>query len=179
MNEKTDVVSDETQLEFAAHQRNTKHSGDDSSGELVTVEKGYTDVLVELPKEEERRILRKVDYRLVPLLALLYLVAFVDRSNIGNAKIAGLSKDLKLEGMMYNTAVTMFFISYGLFEVPSNIVLKLIRPSIWLSILMFSWGVVMTLMGIVKSYHGLLVARFFLGVAEVCIGIDLSDAVEC
>ena len=59
---------------------------DDSSGEeLHTVEKGYSadDVVIDLPKREQQRILRKVDYRLVPILSLLYLVAFVDRSNIG------------------------------------------------------------------------------------------------
>lgn len=49
---------------------------------------------------------------------------------------------------------------------PSNIVLKLMRPSVWISILLFSWGLVMTLMGIVKTYEGLVAARFFLGVAE-------------
>jgi hypothetical protein len=58
----------------------------------------------------------------------------------GNARIAGLTKDLHLAGLQYNTAVTLFFPPYCLFEVPSNVVLKLIRPSIWLSILLFSWG---------------------------------------
>ncbi len=52
------------------------------------------------------------------------------------------------------------------FEVPSNIILKMVRPSLWISVLLFCWGVVMTLMGIIKTYEGLLVTRFFLGVAE-------------
>lgn len=125
---------------------------------------------VGISEAEAQRILKKVDYRLVPLLALLYLVAFIDRSNIGNAKIAGMVKDLKMEkgqgGLKYNTAVTLFFVPYTLLEIPSNIVLKMMRPSIWMAILMFSWGLVMTLMGIVNSYAGLLVARFFLGVTE-------------
>lgn len=68
--------------------------------------------------------------------------------------------------MQYNTALTLFFVPYGFFEVPSNIVLKLLRPSIWISILMFCWGTVMTLMGTITNYRGLLIARFFLGVAE-------------
>lgn len=68
--------------------------------------------------------------------------------------------------MQYNTALTLFFVPYGFFEVPSNIVLKILRPSIWISILMFSWGTVMTLMGVISTYQGLLVTRFFLGVAE-------------
>ena len=85
---------------------------------------------------------------------------------MGNAKIAGMEEDLNLYGLRYNTALTVFFVPYALFEVPSNIVLKLIRPSIWLSILVFSWGLVMTLMGLTNSYEGLVAARFFLGVTE-------------
>jgi len=97
---------------------------------------------------------------------VLYLVAFIDRSNIGNARIAGLNTDLNLTGLQYNTAVTLFFPPYCLFEVPSNIVLKLIRPSVWLSILLFSWGLVMTLMGLIENRQGLYAARWFLGIAE-------------
>jgi MFS family permease len=97
---------------------------------------------------------------------VFYRLAFIDRSNIGNAKIAGMEKDLNLYGMRYNTALTVFFVPYSLFEVPSNIMLKLLRPSIWLPILCFSWGLVMTLMGLTKSYTGLVIARVFLGVAE-------------
>lgn len=93
-------------------------------------------------------------------------LAFIDRANLGNAKIAGMYEDLELYGMKYNVALTVFFIPYTLFEVPSNIVLKLMRPSIWLTILVFSWGTVMTLMGLVTTYQGLVVARFFLGLTE-------------
>jgi len=57
----------------------------------------------------------------------------------------------------------MFFIPYALFEVPSNMVLKLLRPSLWIGILMLAWGTIMTLFGIVQSYAGLTVAR-----AAVC-----------
>lgn len=121
---------------------------------------------VEYDEAEAARVLRKVDMRLVPMLALLYLVAFIDRSNIGNAKIAGMTKDLKMTGTQYNTAVTLFFVPYTLLEVPSNIVLKLMRPSYWMAILMFCWGLVMTLMGLTSSYGGLLAGRFFLGVTE-------------
>lgn len=123
---------------------------------------------LELDEQESARVLRKVDWRLVPMLALLYLVAFIDRSNIGNAKIAGMTEDLNMPGntLKYNTAVTIFFVPYTLLEVPSNIVLKLMRPSHWMAILMFCWGLVMTLMGIVNSYEGLLAGRFFLGVTE-------------
>lgn len=62
--------------------------------------------------------------------------------------------------------LTVFFFTYALFEVPSNLLLKRLRPSRWLPTIMVAWGVVMTLMGLVRSYPGLLAARIFLGVAE-------------
>ncbi|KAF8854579.1 MFS general substrate transporter [Acephala macrosclerotiorum] len=104
--------------------------------------------------------------RLVPLLSFLGPITYADRSNIGNAKIAGMSTDLNLISMGCSTALTVFFVPYSLFEVPSNIILKILRPSIWISILCFAWRLVMTLMGCVSTYHGLVVAPFFLGVAE-------------
>ncbi|KAH0522978.1 hypothetical protein TsFJ059_008039 [Trichoderma semiorbis] len=121
---------------------------------------------VSFTPEEQKRILRKVDWRLVPLLSFLYLVSFIDRGNLGNAKVAGLGNDLHLSGTQYNIAVTLFFIPYSLLEVPSNVILKLTRPSIWISLMMFSWGLVITLTGIVQNFSGLLAIRIFLGVAE-------------
>ncbi|KAK6437774.1 hypothetical protein LTR95_006029 [Oleoguttula sp. CCFEE 5521] len=113
-----------------------------------------------------KKILRKIDLRLIPMLTLLYLLSFLDRGNIGNAKIEGLAEDLNLTGAQYNWCLTAFFFTYCAFEVPSNMLLKKLRPSIWLPSIMVAWGIVMTLMGIVQNYHGLLIARIFLGVAE-------------
>ncbi|KAH6657242.1 major facilitator superfamily domain-containing protein [Truncatella angustata] len=115
---------------------------------------------------DEKKILRKMDLRLIPMLALLYLLSFLDRGNIGNAKIEGLQEDLGMTADQYNWCLTVFFFSYAFFEVPSNLLLKKLRPSRWLPLIMVAWGTVMTLMGIVRSYRGLLAARFFLGVAE-------------
>jgi hypothetical protein len=131
------VTVDPAVAEVHHEDKSTKKS------DLAILDAGCTesDVIADLPLAQGKRVLRKIDYRLVPLLAVLYLVAFIDRSNIGNARIAGLTKDLNLAGLQYNTAVTLFFPPYCLFEVPSNIVLKIIRPSIWLSILLFSWGI--------------------------------------
>ncbi|KAL2024971.1 hypothetical protein VTK56DRAFT_3670 [Thermocarpiscus australiensis] len=114
----------------------------------------------------EKAILRKMDMRVIPMLALLYLLSFLDRGNIGNAKIEGLQEDLKMTDDQYNWCLTSFFFTYAAFEVPSNLMLKKVRPSIWLPSIMVAWGVVMTLMGIVQNFAGLLSARIFLGVAE-------------
>jgi sugar phosphate permease len=115
---------------------------------------------------DAQKTLRKMDIRLIPMLAVLYLLSFLDRGNIGNAKIQGLQTDLKLTGQQYNLCATVFFFTYCAFEIPSNLLLKRFRPSIWLPSIMVAWGTVMTLMGLVKNYHGLLIARLFLGVAE-------------
>ncbi|KAL9106196.1 MAG: hypothetical protein Q9227_008729 [Pyrenula ochraceoflavens] len=121
----------------------------------MTAEKEATEVSVQSPKLDvsseadeaftdidpqiERRILRKIDFRLVPILWFLFLVSFVDRGNIGNAKIAGMVADLKLRGNDYNTAVWVFTLSYVLFAVPANIVFKKLGPKS-LSAMIFFWG---------------------------------------
>ncbi|KAF9328192.1 hypothetical protein BGZ91_001113 [Linnemannia elongata] len=113
-----------------------------------------------------RTLKRKLDYRLVPIWSLLYLFSFLDRSNIGNARVAGLERDLELTGTQFNMTLTIFFFGYILFEVPSNIMLKKVGPKLWIAIIMIVWAIIMMAMAAVKDYGGLLAARFFLGLAE-------------
>ncbi|GLI73115.1 hypothetical protein PoHVEF18_001325 [Penicillium ochrochloron] len=115
---------------------------------------------------DEAAVLRKMDIRLIPMLSALYLLAFLDRGNIGNAKIEGLLEDLHMTGPQYNWTLTVFFFTYCVFELPSNLLLKKLRPSRWLPLIMVAWGIVMTLMGIVQNYGGLLATRLCLGIAE-------------
>jgi MFS family permease len=107
-----------------------------------------------------------------------------DRTNIGNAAVFGLQEELHLGGVEFNTALTIFFVPYILFEIPSNIFLKRLRPHVWceffrmsrvgppgtdhntVSACMFLFGLVTVCQGLVQSYSGLLATRFFLGVAE-------------
>ncbi|CAG8179825.1 unnamed protein product [Penicillium salamii] len=120
---------------------------------------------------DEAAVLRKMDIRLIPMLSMLYLLAFLDRGNIGNAKIEGLVDDLHMTGPQYNWTLTVFFFTYCVFELPSNLLLKKLRPSRWLPLIMVAWGIVMTLMGVVKDYGGLLATRLFLGVAGLYPGV--------
>ncbi|KAK4049038.1 hypothetical protein OIV83_004399 [Microbotryomycetes sp. JL201] len=120
----------------------------------------------QLTPEEEKRLLRKIDLRLIPFLSLLYLLSFLDRVNIGQARLDGLEKDLKLVGNQYQIALVVFFVGYVITEIPSNILLKKLRPSRFIPALMLTWGTVMTLMGIVHNFAGLTAARFFLGLSE-------------
>ena len=76
---------------------------------------------VDFSNVDEKVVLRKMDLRLLPMLALLYLLSFLDRGNIGNAKIEGLTDTLHMTGPQYNWCLTVFFFTYCAFEVPSNL----------------------------------------------------------
>lgn len=118
-------------------------------------------------KKATKRLLRKIDWHLLPFLSLLYLLSFLDRANIGNAKLAGLEKDLGMTGKWnYNTAVSVFFPFYVLAEIPSNIAMKRFRPSIWIPSIMVAWAICTTLMGVVHNFTGLLLVRMALGISE-------------
>ncbi|KAL8790075.1 MAG: hypothetical protein Q9213_000777 [Squamulea squamosa] len=120
--------------------------------------------------KDEARVLRKCDFNVVPILYTLYMLSYLDRINIGNARIEGLEKDLGMSGNDYNIAVQVFFVPYILLEVPSNIALRHVRPSIWLSMIMFFWGkyhrIITICQGLVASFQGLLACRFLLGLFE-------------
>ncbi len=88
------------------------------------------------------RITRKIDIHLVPVLGLMYLIAFLDRTNIANAKLNGLEKELHMPSNGYNTALWIFFLPFVVFEVPSNVVLgwHKIKPNQWMGAIVFFLG---------------------------------------
>ncbi|RAL17047.1 MFS general substrate transporter [Aspergillus homomorphus CBS 101889] len=112
-----------------------------------------------------KTLLRKLDYRLLPPLTILYLLSFLDRSNVGNARLKGMGTDLDMSGDQYLTGLTLYFIGY-VFEMSCNIVLKKTTPRTWLPTLTLIWGVVAKLCGVVQNYAGFLVSRLPLGIAE-------------
>ncbi|CAJ2512544.1 Uu.00g055590.m01.CDS01 [Anthostomella pinea] len=118
------------------------------------------------PVVNERSLLRRLDRKLLPAVGLLYLLSFLDRSNVGNARIEGLLTDLHMTGNQYLNGLTLYFVGYVLFEIPCNIALKRTSPKIWLPTLTIAWGIVATLLGIVQNTGGFYAARFFLGVTE-------------
>ncbi|KAG9217884.1 hypothetical protein CCMSSC00406_0005254 [Pleurotus cornucopiae] len=114
----------------------------------------------------EKRVWRKLDLYVLPVVAMFYLLSLLDRSNIGNARVAGLQKDLKMTNNQYSMALTVTYIPYIVAELPSNLLLRAVGPNLMLPTMLTLWGVVTTLQGLVKSYSGLLAARFFLGLLE-------------
>ncbi|KAF9550249.1 hypothetical protein EC957_001156 [Mortierella hygrophila] len=116
--------------------------------------------------EMERRIVSKFDRHLLPLLGILYLFSYLDRVNIGNARLFGLEEAVHLSNGQYNIALASFFLAYCLFELPSNWMLVRVGPRTWIPLLMFLWGGVSLALAWVTDFTGLVVARFALGTAE-------------
>jgi ACS family tartrate transporter-like MFS transporter len=108
---------------------------------------------------------RKIGWRLVPFLVLLYMVAFLDRVNISFAALT-MNRDLGISESQYGFAAGVFFLSYCLFEVPANLVLARLGARRWLSILMVVWGIVSMGTAFVHSESSYIAVRFLLGIAE-------------
>jgi MFS family permease len=120
---------------------------------------------MESAKSFERKTYRKVDRRVIPFLFLCYILAYLDRVNVGFAKLQML-KDLSLSEAVFATGVGVFFIGYFFFEVPSNVLLKKFGARIWIARIMISWGIVSSLMLLVRGEWNFYGMRFLLGLAE-------------
>lgn len=126
-----DNKSGEKQVEDAGERAARRDDDDDNESHL---ESG-----AEWDEAAVRRLVRKIDWRLIPFLALLYLLSFLDRTNIGNARLDTLEADLGMSGLQYNHALAVFFPFYVAAEVPSNMAMKRFRPSVWIPIIMLAW----------------------------------------
>ncbi|KAL3441506.1 major facilitator superfamily domain-containing protein [Aspergillus insuetus] len=115
---------------------------------------------------EEKRLVRKLDWRILPCTWILYLLGFLDRANVGNAKTGGMEDDFNLTSSQYSIIVLVFFISYLIFEVPANMILTRVRPSVFLPGLALVWGTFAALMGATQNWSQLAGMRFLLGFAE-------------
>lgn len=115
--------------------------------------------------KEERQLIWKCDLHVVPILMLLYLLAFLDRINIGNARLQGLERDLQMKGTQYNHALFIFFIPYVLCEIPCNLIMKKLAPSTWISGIMVGWG--MSICGLPGSSSEILIIRAYLGIVTI------------
>ncbi|KXN73673.1 MFS nicotinic acid transporter Tna1 [Conidiobolus coronatus NRRL 28638] len=132
-------------------------------------ETGLSEVQISNEEFDEARIkslIRKVDIRLLPYLTLLYLFSFLDRVNIGFARVYRMEEELHLTPAQYSWTLSIFFVGYVLFEVPSNLLLKKATPPRWIARIMVTWGAITMALAAVKNFEGLMAGRFFLGVAE-------------
>lgn len=123
---------------------------------------------------DRAKLTRKIDLRVLPIFTLLFLLSFLDRGNIGNAKIEGLAEDLNLEGNQYNLCLTIFFIFYATMEVPLNMILKRWKPNLFVPLTVALFATVMTLMGTVQNYAQLMATRALLGFFEAALFPGIS-----
>ncbi len=113
----------------------------------------------------ERQLYRKVTWRLIPFLFLCYILAYLDRVNVGFAKLQ-MQQDLGISDTVYGIGAGIFFIGYFLFEVPSNLLMQKIGAKIWIARIMIVWGILSSAMMLTNSTTTFYVLRFSLGVAE-------------
>lgn len=128
---------------------------DETMEQVVSSGEGSVD------KVDEKKVLKQLDIRIIPVLAILYLMSFLDRANIGNARIEGMTEDLNIDSQQFNLCckyslaclaldnsdhhkptVTVFYFTYAAVEIPSNLLLKKFKPSVWLPSIMVAWGIV-------------------------------------
>lgn len=140
--------------------------GDEKSHSLAHAGHNTDTNVPEIDHVAEKKLVRKLDMWIVPPVMLLYLFSFLDRVNIGNARLYGLEEDLGMAGNQFQTAVSILFVTYILSELPSNLVIKKFTPSRWLAFLTTAWGITATLTGITQSYGGLIACRLVLGALE-------------
>ena len=114
----------------------------------------------------DRALVWKFDLRILPVLAVMYLFNSLDKSNLGNAKTAGLEKTLKLKGTQYNTILSVFFVPYVLTAPFLGILGKKLGPNRVLPAMMFSFGCFTILVTAVMNFGGLMTIRWFLGMCE-------------
>ncbi|KAH6614127.1 major facilitator superfamily domain-containing protein [Boeremia exigua] len=154
-NEDQDEDQDERDLDHAHHRRRLSFDSV-ASYELYT-------------PDEDRAVLRRLDRRLVGFMAGLYCLSFLDRTNIGNARIAGMQDDLRLSEGQFERLLWAFYATYIAFEW-MTLLYRVIRPHVYIAICIFSWGTIACLQSVAPSFSALVLLRALLGIAEAAFG---------
>ncbi|KAH8656830.1 major facilitator superfamily transporter [Ilyonectria robusta] len=121
---------------------------------------------LQFDKNAEKRLRRKIDLHIVPLVAVLYLFCFIDRSNIGNARLANFEEDLGLQGNDYNLVLSVFYISYALFEIPATLLCKIMGPGWFIPLTTFLFGICTVGTAFANTKGRIIACRLLLGIFE-------------
>src|SRR5215470_14589785 len=113
----------------------------------------------------EQALLAKLTRRLIPFMFLLYIVAYLDRVNVGLAALQ-MNEALKLDPAVFGFGAGIFFVGYFLFEVPSNLIMTRVGARVWMARILVTWGIISSSMMFVSGVGSFYVLRFLLGVAE-------------
>lgn len=137
-----------------------------TSTQISPVESIHTAEASAIDLKAEQRLLRQFDFRILPILALMYLFNSLDKANLGNAKTAGLVTDLNMSQPQYNTMLSIFFVPYVLFAPFITLAGKKFGPHRVLPILMMTFGSMTVLSLAAFNFAGMMTLRWFLGMAE-------------
>ncbi|KAF9776506.1 hypothetical protein IL306_005289 [Fusarium sp. DS 682] len=169
-----------------AVKHNSGHVVDDKIGDVQCVEtvdgppnngyispaeiQGRFPLLRDLSKEQmdalNKRVLRKIDWRLLPIVSLMYLMNHLDRMNVSNARLAGFQSDLNMSDTTWNAGISTFYVGYTIAQLPGNLLLAKTNPRIFLPTIMLMWSAGTICMPAITSGAGFCVARFFVGLTE-------------
>lgn len=122
-------------------------------------------LLPEQNSDMGKKVYAKIAWRLIPYIFVLYILAYLDRVNVGFAALE-MKRDLHLSDTVYGTGAGIFFLGSSLFDLPSNLALGKVGPRKWIARIMITWGLIATAMMFVKGAHSFYALRFLLGVSE-------------
>jgi D-galactonate transporter len=131
----------------------------------ATIDKKAARASVSLPAEQAENLYKKVFWRFVPFIMLCYVVAYLDRVNVGFAKLQ-MSQDLGFSETIFGLGAGIFFLGYFLFELPSNLIMNRVGAKLWIARIMITWGLLSACFAWVQTPTQFYVLRFLLGVAE-------------
>ncbi|CAN9200165.1 unnamed protein product [Alternaria alternata] len=156
-------MSDRNSVDLKLHEsRIEDYEGSKEAASKETMhENGY-----EENTAAERKLVHKIDLFLLPCIWVVYLLSYMDRSNLANARVAGMGTDLEINDRRYYLCVVAFQIGYVIAEIPCNMILSRSRPSIFIPVIMVLWGSVCAIMACAQTWQQLVGLRFLLGVAE-------------
>lgn len=143
---------------------NGKENDATSDSKSVQIADNYADIYVD--PIIEKRILRKLDLHLAPIFMSLYFLSYLNRSNIGNAAIAGMNDELNLSPSDYSTAVSIFYATYVGLIFPMVLALRKMKPHRAMTIMSIAWSLVTIGTAFCKSYGALIACRLLLGACE-------------
>ncbi|WVQ84260.1 hypothetical protein IAT38_006412 [Cryptococcus sp. DSM 104549] len=147
----------------------TPDASDKYDEKITVVDVGGEEVADEVDYAAEKKVLRKIDWNLIPVFGALYMMSFLDRANIGNAKLTTFSNDLGLVGNQFGAAVSVVYATYVVFEPVWTVLLKLITPRYLLTLSTICWSSITIGSAFIKNYNQLIACRVLLGAFEAGI----------
>ncbi|KFY21974.1 hypothetical protein V493_06941 [Pseudogymnoascus sp. VKM F-4281 (FW-2241)] len=153
-------------IDIQQHERAINDNGVFTPQEI----QGRFDTLRDLNQEQmvalNKKVLRKLDWRLLPTITLMFLLNYLDRINVSNARLAGLQEDLNMSDTVWNAGISTFYVGYLVGQLPGNLFLAKAKPALFLPCMMLAWSTATICMPAMTSGAGFCICRFFIGLSE-------------